>query len=48
MNIDSKTVFEFPSFLVEEWRKCGKIKFVTSCFFDLKSWGEECVKRIRS
>jgi hypothetical protein len=25
MNIDSKTVFEFPSFLVEEWRKCGKI-----------------------
>jgi len=48
MCIDSKSVFEFPSFLVEEWRRCGRIKFVVSCFFDLQNWSEECVKRIGS
>ncbi|HBT39932.1 MAG: Uncharacterized protein XD58_0659 [Thermotoga sp. 50_1627] len=46
MSIDSRSVFEFPSFLVEQWKRSGKIKFVAACFFDLQSWSEECVKRI--
>lgn len=46
MVIGSRSVFELPSFLVDQWKRNGLIRSVAGCFFDLERWSEECVKKV--
>uniref|UniRef100_A0A832I5L5 Uncharacterized protein n=1 Tax=Pseudothermotoga hypogea TaxID=57487 RepID=A0A832I5L5_9THEM len=46
MVIGSRSVFELPSLLVDQWKRSNRIKVVAGCIFDLEKWSGECVKKV--